>query len=140
MDDQKRIFAPKTFARIISQVAKRRAGDKDLPAGWQTWVSFVPGGSSTSEWLKLKLAGHADAPDLANITIGPPANSGIVAAPGLLLLHIDPRDWDGNLRRAQEFLDLLPGDSPYRPGLLLVMVAHKSQKFPKTWVSKVSQF
>jgi hypothetical protein len=56
---------------------------------------------------------------------------------GLLLLHIDPRDWDGNLERAKEFLDLLPGNSPYRPGLLLVMIAHKAQQFPRTWVSKV---
>jgi hypothetical protein len=120
------------------QVAKRKAGDRDLPPGWQTWASFVPGGSATSEWLKIKLAGHQAAPDLSNIAIGPPAIDGVAAAPGLLLLHIDPKDWDANLERAKDFLDLLPGDSPYRPGLLLVMIAHKAQQFPRTWVSKVS--
>lgn len=86
----------------------------------------------------MKLTGDENAPDLANITIGPPANDEIVAAPGLLVLQIEPRAWDTNLRRAKELLDFLPSDSPYLPGLILTMIANpKHADFPKTWVTKV---
>jgi hypothetical protein len=122
----------------LSQLAKRRNQGKDLPPGWQIWASFLPGGTSASKWLKVKLTGNEKAPDLSSITVGPPANSETIAAPGILLLHIEPDAWEQNLRRTKELLEFLPGDSPYLPGLLFVMIAHeKNSSFPNTWISKV---
>jgi hypothetical protein len=128
------------FSRIASQIAKRKAAGKDLPAGWQIWVSFVPEGVG-DEWFKIKFAGDTKAPDLANISVGPPANSETVAAPGVIILHVEPGAWDDNLRRAKEVFDLLPADSPYIPGLLLIMISDGIEmEFPATFVSKVCIF
>lgn len=126
------------FSRLASQAAKHKAAGKDLPAGWQIWVSFVPGGGAGAEWLKIKFAGDINAPDLSNISVGPPANGETVAAPGIIILHLEPGAWDDNLRRAKEVFDLLPGDSPYIPGLLLIMISDGIElSFPATWISKV---
>jgi hypothetical protein len=122
---------------MVTQVAKKRRGGAELPAGWQIWTSIAPGGNETSQWFKTKFAGDENAPDLANIFISP-ANDEIVAAPGLLVLQVVPGQWDTNLRRAKELLDLLPSESPYLPGLMLIMLANpKNADFPQTWVTKV---
>lgn len=139
-DDRLQVWAPKTFARLLTQTAKRRAPNRELPPGWQIWVSFVPHGSSSAEWLKIKLAGEANASDLSRIIAGPAPTEDHVAAPGLLVLHIEPGEWDENLRRAQELIDCLPDDSPYVPGLLLVMIAPRGHSMiPPTWISKLDR-
>jgi hypothetical protein len=126
---------------MASQVAKKRRPGGDLPAGWQLWASFVPGDGPTSRWFKTKLTGGENAPNLANITVGPLANDEVVAAPGLLVLHVEPEKWDENLSRVKELLDLLPDRSPYIPGLILTMIAHPTNAdFPKTWVTKVCSY
>lgn len=102
-------------------------------------MSFVPGSDPISRWLKAKLTGKEDSPDLANITLGPAITTDGIAAPGLLILHIDHTGWDSSLRRAKELLELLPADSPYLPGFLIIRTGpiSKETAFPSTWVSKV---
>ncbi|KAG8784450.1 hypothetical protein FRC15_003246 [Serendipita sp. 397] len=138
--DRENVWEERSFQRIAIQAAKRRTAGGELPAGWEMWVSFLPGSSTHAEWLKVKFAGNPrTTPNLSKFCAGPPTGDG-VRAPGLLILQLDAGSWDSNLRRVEDLLECLPDDSPYTPGLLMVMLAPKDQlAFPVTWVSKLDR-